>query len=396
MRHDQGTNPAPFKGTPARGTNQSGMRAHNERLVLSLIRNAGPQAKAEIARATGLSAQSVSVIMRSLEADGLLTKCDPVRGKVGQPSVPMRLATRGAFFLGLKVGRRSVELVLIDFLGQVVERAFETYAYPTPEAAISFVRENLDAVLGTLDQSGRARVAGMGIAMPYFLWKWADFLGVPEQKMASWRHVDLRAEIAANLDFPVFVQNDASAACGAELVFGPADRSRDFLYFYIGYFIGGGVVLNGAMFTGRGNAGAMGPLPVPSPNGALPLIEIASLSGLESQLNAKGIDTDHMWTEVDTWDFDTGILDQWIAKAAQGLASAIVAGASIIDFGEVLIDGRIPADLRATLVDQVNDELDRRDWTGLSRPAVNQGTIGPDARAIGAASMPLSERFLVD
>ena len=37
-----------------RGSNQTGVRAHNERLVLTLIRQYGPMAKAEIARQTGL------------------------------------------------------------------------------------------------------------------------------------------------------------------------------------------------------------------------------------------------------------------------------------------------------------------------------------------------------
>ena len=60
--------------TSRRGSNQSGMRAYNERLVLSLIRQTGALAKAEIARRTGLSAQTVSVIMRALEADGLLLR----------------------------------------------------------------------------------------------------------------------------------------------------------------------------------------------------------------------------------------------------------------------------------------------------------------------------------
>ena len=83
-----------------RGTNQSGMRDHNERLVLILVRRHGSLAKTEIARMTRLSAQTVSVIMRELEADGLLLRGEPMRGKVGQPSVPMSLDPDGAFFLG--------------------------------------------------------------------------------------------------------------------------------------------------------------------------------------------------------------------------------------------------------------------------------------------------------
>jgi hypothetical protein len=70
-----------------RGSNQSGMRAYNERLVLSLVRRHGALAKMEIARMTGLSAQTVSVIMRALEADRLLLRGAPVRGRVGTDGV---------------------------------------------------------------------------------------------------------------------------------------------------------------------------------------------------------------------------------------------------------------------------------------------------------------------
>ena len=125
-------------GTPAaaehyhRGTNQSGMRDYNERLVLSLVRRHGSLAKTEIARLTKLSAQTVSVIMRELEEEGLLLRNEPVRGKIGQPSIPMSLDPEGAFFLGLKIGRRSAELVLIDFLGSGPRHAAAFLPLPCP------------------------------------------------------------------------------------------------------------------------------------------------------------------------------------------------------------------------------------------------------------------------
>src|SRR5689334_14425930 len=71
---------------PGGGANQVRVRAYNERLVLSLVRRHGSQAKSEIAKRTGLSAQTVSVIMRALEKEGLLIRGEPVRGRVGQPS----------------------------------------------------------------------------------------------------------------------------------------------------------------------------------------------------------------------------------------------------------------------------------------------------------------------
>ena len=96
--------PAPDEGARgaggfSRGTNQIGVRLYNERLILSLIRRLGSVPEAEIARLTGLSAQTVSVIMRPLEADGLVLKRDPQRGRVGQPRVPFQLDPEGAFAL---------------------------------------------------------------------------------------------------------------------------------------------------------------------------------------------------------------------------------------------------------------------------------------------------------
>ena len=84
-----------------RGTNQSGMRDYNERLVLSLVRRHGALAKSEIARMTGLSAQTVSVIMRALEQDGLLLRGEPVRGRIGHSpgGVVRRGQQRDPFFV---------------------------------------------------------------------------------------------------------------------------------------------------------------------------------------------------------------------------------------------------------------------------------------------------------
>src|SRR5580704_17891971 len=115
-----------------RGTNQSGVRLYNERLVLALVRGHGALPKAEIARLTGLSAQTVTGIVNRLERDALLLRGDVQRGRVGQPSVPFALNPDGALALGLKVGRRSCDLYLVDFTGAVRARRTHLYTYPLP------------------------------------------------------------------------------------------------------------------------------------------------------------------------------------------------------------------------------------------------------------------------
>lgn len=379
-----------------RGSNQSGMRAHNERLVLSLLRRHGALPKAAIARMTGLSAQTVSVIMRRLENEKLLIRDAPVRGKVGQPSIPMRLNPEGALFFGLKVGRRSSELVLCDFLGRVRRRASSVYAYPTPEATALFARQNVEGMLAEMSPELQDRVAGLGIAIPFFLWNWARALRVPERQMASWRDADIRADIADRVAFPVYLENDASVACSAELVFGPADGPRDFLYFYLGYFAGGGIALGGRLFTGQSNAGALGPMPVPGADGTMgQLLDVASLSVLESRLKSEGVETDQLWHSAEDWSIPPSVLDAWVADTARAVAHSVICACSVIDFRSVKIDGFLPSAVRDDLVAAVNRELDRADLTGLIRPTILPGTLGADARALGAASLPLTHRFSV-
>lgn len=380
-----------------RGTNQSGMRDHNERIVLSLVRQHGGLAKSDIARMTGLSAQTVSVIMRELENDGLLLRQEPVRGRIGQPSVPMALDPDGAFFIGLKIGRRSAELVLIDFVGSVRSMKRHSYRYPAPRETVAFVAAGIADMRESLTAAQDRRIAGLGVAMPFELWSWADAAGAPRGIMEKWRHLDIKAEIQALCDFPVYLQNDATAACGAELVFGKIGGLRDFVYFYIGAFAGGGVVLNGRLCTGStGNAGALGSMPVPAPGGgSTQLIDIASIAVLEKALIARGVDASHLWSSPEDWGDIGGDLDHWIDGAGHALAYAIVSAASVIDFEAAVIDGWLPLSVRRRLVEAVGSFIADVDAEGLRLPAVREGTVGIHARALGGASLPLSERFLV-
>lgn len=385
-------------GQELRGSNQSGMRAYNERLVLTLIRQNGPLAKAEIARMSGLSAQTVSVIMRGLEAEGLLEKREPVRGRVGQPSVPMGLAANGAFFLGMKVGRRSLDLILVDFLGSVRARIHHTHKYPNPDGVVAFASESIARLLGELSADELSRVAGLGIAIPFHLWAWAGPLGVEQSDMDPWRHRDIATEIGAELPFPVFLENDATSACSAELVFGKVERPPDFLHLFVGFFVGGGLVLNNSVYSGSNrNAGALGPLPVGLRDGrVVQLIDIASLASLERAVTEAGGNPGMIWESPRAWTVPPELVENWTAQAAEGLAWAIVSASAVVDVSSVVIDGWLPPDVRRDLVDRTRIAVEAFDLTGLVPPSVEEGTIGSDARSLGAASLPLSERFLLD
>ncbi len=382
----------------ARGSNQTAVRAYNERLVLSLVRRYGSLAKADIARSTGLSPQTVSVIMRALETDGLLLRGEPVRGKVGQPSVPMSLNPDGVYSIGLKIGRRSADLVLMDFVGTLKGSLHRTYAYPTPSVIMNFVETGIEKLAGALSDQARLRVAGIGIAAPFELWNWASEVGAPQHEMDRWRGFDLQAEIAGIAPYPVFMQNDATSACGAELVFGAGSRFTDFIYFFIGSFIGGGVVINSSLHYGRtGNAGALGSMPVPDETGgSRQLIEAASVFVLERILKEAGIDPSPLWYAPEDWiDFGEP-LTRWIDMTSKALAHAIVASASVIDFGAAIIDGGFPAWVRTRVIEATRIAAQKLDLQGIELPEIIAGAVGNQARSIGGASLPLFSRYLLD
>ena len=381
-----------------RGSNQSGMRDHNERLVLSLVRQQGGLAKSDIARISGLSAQTVSVIMRGLEQDGLLLRGEPVRGRIGQPSVPMHLNPEGAFFLGLKIGRRSADLTLVDFMGRVRGIERQIYRYPSPSAVVAFVARALPLVVEALTAAERSRISGMGVAMPFQLGSWVQLIGAPQSEMDAWRERDIQADLAEIVGMPVYVQNDGTSACGAELVFGTGERPRDFLYFYFGYFIGGGLVLNGQLFLGRsGNAAGVGPLPMPGAGGASPrLFDLASMSALARAMDAAGEDSSQLWENPDQWQVSEPLLQDWIDRAAQGLALATLSAASLLELEAVMIDGWMPPVIRARITEATRVALAKLDLSGITPLTVREGTVGPMARSLGAAAIPLSQRYLID
>ena len=380
------------------GVNQSGLRDHNERLIMSVLKRHKAVPAAEVARRTGLSKPTVSTILRNLEEDGLVRRGVPVRGKVGKPSIPIELDPDGAYSIGLKIGRRSADLLLMDFVGSVRGQLHTTYDYPMPDAVFSFLETGISELQGKLSKEHQNRVCGIGIGTPFELWKWHDLSGPAAKKFRSWKDVDFVQEAARFSDLPVYVVNDATAACHAEHLYGRGKDYRDFAYFYIGSFVGGGIALNGTVFEGnQGNAGALGSMRTTGPLGeSQQLIDTASLHLLEARLIEAGLDPARMWRKPQDWSELSRYVEPWIGETAQELAKASLSICSVIDFEAILVDGAFPPEVREKLVERVRRYLVNQDKRGLISPTVESGTVGENARAIGAASGPIFAEYLLN
>ena len=382
-----------------RGSNHVGMRQFNERVVLQAIRLNGSLPKADLARLTGLTAQTIGLITTRLEDDGLLIRHDRVRGRIGQPSVPMALNPDGAFSLGIKIGRRSADWLLVDFTGNVRRRETLPYSFPDVTELLPAIQTHMGSIVAGLG-SLASRLVGVGVAAPFNLGGWHKMLGLSDATADHWNHIDLCAQVQSMTDAPVSFAKDTQAACVAELVAGRGRDLKSFLYLFVDTFVGGGLVINSHLHGGiHGNAGAVASLPMQVAQGkGMPeqLVTHASLWELEQRFKAASLDPSAAYDDRAMAGEFAPLTGAWVDSAALGLAQCVVGGTAFLDVDAVVIDGSFSRALLQRLIAKTTEALRQYNWEGLWPATVIAGSIGSDARALGGALLPLHENFAPD
>lgn len=326
---------------------------------------------------------------RGLERQRLVRRGEPMRGRIGQPSVPFSLDPDGAFYLGAKIGRRGAELVVLDFVGDLRQHQEIAYDWPDPEAVIHWLRRAIAYARSEMGD-GATRISALGIAMPFRLWEWQREAGAPEHALDGWRGLDLAITLA-DLDLPVVVVNDASAACAGELAFGTAldgMTDGDVLHVFIGTFIGGGLVQGGALVEGpTGNAAALGSMLVADRRGR-PVQLIAQASLILLDRAAAG--TLPSRAEPEFWTVRADLVQPWLDQAGRAIAQAAVSAVALTDCRDVILDGAFPRHVQDLLLDKVSRYMATLESAGIDLPRLHRGTLGPSARALGAAARAMA------
>jgi len=375
----------------------------SERFVLQAVRTNGPASQAALARTLHLKPQTLSLIVSRLMKDKLLLRLSPVRGRVGQPSVPIALNPDGAFSIGIKVGRRDLEALLIDFAGTIRERRILEHAFPDPDRVFDDIGMLVDALRMTLTRAQRGRICGIGLAAPLALEGWREILGFAPKVAKAWQRIDLRQRVASLRScahYRVEAVKDTAAACLAEFAQGGGGKMRNFIYIFIDTFIGGGVVLNGHLYGGKhGNAGAVGSITLNSGGrgaGARQLLDVASLWSLDLAYAKAGL-AKGAWADAHgltpPW---KAITNSWLKQSARAIALTVNGAACLLDLDGIILDGSFSREILSRLLSQVDAEIKRQNWEGASAPPVLPGRIGPDAQALGGALLPLYAKFSPD
>jgi predicted NBD/HSP70 family sugar kinase len=388
---------------PAR---QTSLREHNLALVLREVADVGQATRARIAAATGLTKATVSSLVDTLVAARLLDERGLDAGALGRPGQSLGLAARGPVGVGVEVNVDYLATCTVDLAGTV--RGREVVTGDLRGMPVKAVLARAGGLLRRATAGAREAgvpVAGAAVAVPGLVDAAAQLLRLAPN--LGWRDVDVLAGLRGRLDggpVPLRRANEADLGALAELWSGGhtdagGGRLATFVHVSGEIGVGAGVVLDGALLTGRhGFSGEIGHLTVadggpPCGCGSTGCLE--RLAGQEAILRAAGLASEP-GTAIGR---PEGPLGELVARAGAGdrravgavtgagavLGRGIAAILNLVDVDTVVLGG-IYAPLSPWLRGPVEHALGRRVLAApWAPPRVLVSSLGGEAAVRGAA-----------
>ncbi len=396
------------------GANLPVVSSYNRGVVLDAVRSRGPVSRVEIAEMTGLTAPTVSGIVRRLMEEGLVIESGRAPSTGGKPRTLLRMNPVGRYAVGVQIDAESTTYVVVDLVGTEVARSGRTRRGPaSPETIIAEVARDVPALLESAGVE-RSLVAGVGVASPGPIDYDAGVVLHPPN-LPRWGKVALRSRLAELLGFPVIVDNDASAAAVGEQWAGLGGSARSFVAVYMGAGIGAGLVINGEPYRGRtSNAGEIGHMSMdvdgePCHCGNRGCLEAYSSpraivaaarehwrdeSG-EPRLGQRATSVQAAFATVATAALDgDGYAEMLVQRSARYLAAAVVDLVNLLDLELVVLCGQGFSGLEELYTSVIEEAVGSRPLARAQQSvAVTVSPIASDGAAVGAASLMLHEQF---
>jgi glucokinase len=160
--------------------------------------------------------------------------------------------------LGIDLGGTKILTAVTNSQGKMLSR--DHSITPASKGHETVIQSILDSAHSALEQAGVAisQISAIGIGAPGISNPEAGIV-FTSPNLPGWRDVPLRDIIQSRLGKKAFLINDANAAALGELYFGAARGARNFIYITLSTGIGGGIVIDGKIYTGAiGTAGEVG------------------------------------------------------------------------------------------------------------------------------------------
>ena len=395
-----------------RRINQDDLRNHNLSVVIdTLLRTTEPLSRAELAKRTGLTKATMSLLVSMLVDDGVVREGEPsVQSSYGRPSTPLLIAGGRYCGIGLQVTTDGYGVIVLDLDGTVISERWVDADMSAPDADEVFAE--LDALAmeqeALLAERG-CTVAGAGLALPGLV---TGNMRLLMARNLGWEQLDLtRFDVMRRLD--VTAGNEANMAALAQIpgyamrrdgdgIVGP---SESFIYLSTDVGIGGAVVRNGHVEIGdHGFGGELGHTSVELRGpvcrcGRRGCLE--TYAGRRAMVESAGIASGSAAARHESVD---ELIDRWCAgdvrvaavvnKAIEAMVSSIASAINVCDIETVVLGG-VWSQFGSEIAVQMQSALQRQ---VLGYPEVRAKVLMADVTSrpalVGAAAMGL--RHFVD
>ncbi|MET3805560.1 putative NBD/HSP70 family sugar kinase [Nakamurella sp. UYEF19] len=224
-------------------------RPRTRGVVLDLVRAAGTISRVELAQGSGLTAATITHVVRELMVDGLLIEVGQGESTGGKRRTLIELNSGSRYTVGVQLDRSTSSIVVVDLAGRpVIRSSIGGAGNRSPAATLEAIAAEVDSLLVRAGVD-RGSVLGVGLVTHGPQDRAAGVLLNP-QPTPEWYGYPLVATLSKMLDLPVLLDNDASAAAIGEYWVGGVDPASTHGCIYMAGGIGGGVVVEGELYRG--------------------------------------------------------------------------------------------------------------------------------------------------
>jgi glucokinase len=264
------------------------LRQTNAQLVLGLLRKSGPCSKADLVRASGLSAPTVTNVVAHLAAAGLIEAIGEGDSTGGRPPDIIRFRAERGCVAAVEITPSFIRVLLADLDGRELGRGKIALIRDSsrPPAVCSLIAKEVRSLLRKHTQAEEQLLA-LVVSVPAIV-NVQDGIVLSLSKLKDWNAVPLAELLRKEFQCQVIVENDTNLAAQGEYYRGATQGESNFVYVTIGEGVGAGIFLDGKVYRGsQWSAGEIGYLRVPHISRGNPTIR--GYGHLEKVLGAPGI-----------------------------------------------------------------------------------------------------------
>ncbi|MGD0941555.1 MAG: ROK family transcriptional regulator [Terracidiphilus sp.] len=278
------------------------MRHTNAHGILNLLRECGSCSRADLVRASGLSAPTITNVVRDLLSMSLIEPLGEGESSGGRPPDMIRFKAEVGCLLAVEISAERLSFLLTDLNGDEIDEQKISLLNrkTTPEAICRYIADALKSLLRRQKKT-RDQLLALIVSVPAIT-NVEEGTVLSISTLEGWRSVPLRSMLSKIVNCLVIVENDTNLAAQGEQYSGAARGETDFIYINIGTNVGAGIYLKGRIHHGsQWSAGEIAYLRLPSTSRKQPTI--------------------HEFGELETVLTTSGILKRWQVEAGKAARS---------------------------------------------------------------------------